>query len=81
MNSFYLTRAVQGSGGSLMIWGMLYGHVNCFLVLLEGKQTSTRYLDTLADQVHLAMLYFYPDAYGYFMYDNVAIHPARSVQS
>ncbi|GFS47272.1 hypothetical protein TNCV_4862511 [Trichonephila clavipes] len=37
-----------------------------------------RYLDVLADQVHPAMLHFYPDG---FMDDNTAVHWAKSVQN
>ena len=40
-----------------------------------------RYLDILADQVHLAMSPFYSDDDGYFMDDNAPIHRARSVQN
>ena len=38
-----------------------------------------RYLDLLADQVHLVMLHFYPDGDGYIMDDNASMHRARSV--
>ena len=40
-----------------------------------------RYLDILADQVHLAMSPFYSDDDGYFMDDNAPIHRARSIQN
>ena len=35
----------------------------------------------LVDQVHSAMLHYYPDGDGYFMDDNAPIHRARSVQN
>ena len=41
-----------------MIWGTFCWQGSGALVFLEGKQTVTRYLDILADQVHSAMLHF-----------------------
>ena len=71
-------RTVQGTGGSIMIWGMFRWHGSGALVPLECEQTAMRYLDILADQIHPAMLYFYPEGDGYCMDDNARIHRARS---
>ena len=79
MNPSCLVRTVQGSGGSIMVWGMFCWYGSGPLVLLEGKQTAMQYLDILADQVHPAMLQFY-EGDGYFMDDNATIHRARIVR-
>ena len=81
MNPSCLTRTVQESERIIMIWGMFCWHGNGVLVFFEGKQTAMRYLDILADQVHSAMLHFYPDGDGYFVDDNEPIHRARIVQN
>ena len=81
MNPSCLTRTVQGSAGSIVVWGMFCWHGSGVLVFLMGKQTAMQYLDILANQVHLAMLHFYPDGDECFMDDNAPIHPARSFQN
>ncbi|GFW77317.1 uncharacterized protein TNCV_924331 [Trichonephila clavipes] len=64
-----------------MIWDLFCWHGSGVLVFLESKQTAMRYLNILADQVHPAMLHFYPDGDGYFMDSNATIHLARSVRN
>ncbi|GFV52785.1 hypothetical protein TNCV_2874561 [Trichonephila clavipes] len=59
-----------------MIWGMFCWYGSGALVFLEGKQIALRYLDVLIDQVHFAMLNFYPDGDEYFI-DGNAIHRAK----
>ncbi|GFS72873.1 uncharacterized protein TNCV_1392801 [Trichonephila clavipes] len=67
--------------GSNMIRGTFSWHENGALVFLENKQTAMRYLDILRDQMHFAMLDFYPDSDGYFMDDYATIHRARNIQN
>ena len=81
MNQSCLTRTVQGSGGSTMIWDMFRWHGSCALVFLESKQIAMRYLDILADQVHPAMLHFYPDGDRYFVENNAPMNRVRNVQN
>ncbi|GFX98056.1 transposable element Tcb2 transposase [Trichonephila clavipes] len=80
VNSSFIIRPVQGSGVNIMIWGMFW-HKSGALMFLEGKQTAMRYLDILADQVHPAMLHFYPVGDGYFIDDNATIHRPRSIHN
>ncbi|GFX77538.1 hypothetical protein TNCV_4025881 [Trichonephila clavipes] len=80
MNPSCLTRAVQESGGSIMIPNMFYWLGSGALVFLEGKQTAVRYLEILVDQVHPAMLHFYPDGDEYLMDVNATIRRVGSVQ-
>ncbi|GFV47022.1 uncharacterized protein TNCV_2699161 [Trichonephila clavipes] len=75
------TAAVQGSGGSIMIWGMFCWNGSDVLMFLECKGTAMRYLDILEDQGLPAMLHFYPDSDGYFMYNNETILRTKSVQN
>ena len=63
-----------------MIWGMFCWHGSGAVVFLKGKQTAVRYLGIQADQVHPAMLHFYPDGDEYFMDNNVPRQRAKSVQ-
>ncbi|GFW64155.1 uncharacterized protein TNCV_708601 [Trichonephila clavipes] len=69
------------SGGSIRIWGMFCWHEKDAMVFLGDKQTTLKYLDILADQVHPATLNLFPYGDEYFMDDNAAIHHARSVQN
>ncbi|GFT74043.1 transposable element Tcb2 transposase [Trichonephila clavipes] len=81
MNPSCFTRTVQGSGGSIMIKGMLCWDGSGVLVIFEGKQTAMRYLDMLVDQMHPEMLHFHPDGDGYFMENNATIHHDSSVRN
>ncbi|GFU75958.1 uncharacterized protein TNCV_2087961 [Trichonephila clavipes] len=51
------------------------------LVFFEGKQTTIKNFDIMADQEHPVLFYFYPDGDDNFMDDNAIKHSARNVQN
>ncbi|GFX45549.1 hypothetical protein TNCV_2740861 [Trichonephila clavipes] len=83
MNPSCFTHTVRGSGGIIMIWSKFcwYRSDALVCVFFEDEKTAIRCLDILADQVHPAVLHFYPDGEGYLIDDIAIIHRARSVQN
>ncbi|GFX10816.1 hypothetical protein TNCV_4740361 [Trichonephila clavipes] len=77
MNPSCLTRNVQGSGSSIMIWGLFCGHETGVPGGLTNSHGVPRYKNAT---LHPSMLHSYPDD-GHFMDDNATTNCARRIQN
>lgn len=66
--------------GSVMIWGAISSRGQVGLQVLEGKQTSQKYLDLFQRQVNNIAALF-PDQQWTFQHDNAPIHTGRVVRT
>ena len=71
---------VKHEGGSVMTWTAIYWYSAGLIITLDGRNTSSDYVDILGNQVHPTVRML-PNNDAVFQDDNPPTHRVRSVQS